>query len=185
MAGMDTEAAPSSVAGVAAHEPEREVWEGRYSPLAIIGQAVAAGIVTIILLVVALIVRRSETWWLLIAGAPILWMFLGLRYVYKRLSIEYRLTNLWFEQKLGILFRTIHRMDVITIEDIKIEQSPIEQLTGVGSIHILTRDRNDPDVWLAGIDNVDAVSKKFDDIRLAQRRRRSMLLDGGNVEHSS
>ncbi len=173
--------------GSIGHDPEREVWRGRYSPKAIVGSAIAAGLVSVALLIVAIVVRRSETTWLALGGIPIVWLVLGMRFAYRRISIEYRLTNLWFEHKTGLLARTSHRMDVIDIEDIEVQQSPIERLTGVGTIRIDSTDRNDPKLFLLGIDDVTVVGRQFDEVRLVQRRRRSLRVEGnvGDVDGHS
>jgi hypothetical protein len=79
-------------------------------------------------------------------------------------------------------------MDVIDIEDIEVQQSPIERLTGVGTIRIDSTDRNDPRLFLLGIDDVTVVGRQFDEVRLVQRRRRSLRVEGnvGDVDgHTS
>ncbi|HWA98416.1 MAG TPA: PH domain-containing protein [Pirellulales bacterium] len=158
---------------------EHDVWHGRYSPKAMIGTWVFLAVVSVVALAVAVFVQRAEAWWVVGLGLPLLWLSQALRLAYRRISVQYRLTNLWFEYKSGVLSRTIHRMDVIDMEDLQVEQSPIERMTGVGTIRIFSSDRTDPELRLIGIENVAAVSKQFDQVRLAQRRRRSLRVEGG------
>jgi hypothetical protein len=50
-------------------------------------------------------------------------------------------------------------------------------MVGVGTIHILSHDRSDPELWLPGIENVQEVASLFDNARLAERRRRGLHVE--------
>ncbi len=50
-------------------------------------------------------------------------------------------------------------------------------MLGVGTIRLTGSDRTHPEMILAGIDKVPEVASMFDDVRRAERRRRSLHIE--------
>lgn len=159
-------------------EPERELWQGGYSPKAMIGPWLLADALTILLIVVGAIwVRSGWLWLLIVAALVILWGYLLAVLAYRRLSVAYRLSTQRFVHQSGLLRRVTDRIEVIDMDDITCEQGLFERLVGVGTIRIISSDRSHPDLRLPGIADVRRVADLFDDVRRAERRRRGLHLE--------
>ena len=76
-------------------DQEEELWQGGYSPKAMIGSWIAAGVISVAALVVtAIFAAGNVLLWSVVAGAIVfIWVGLALKLAYRRLSEKYRLTN--------------------------------------------------------------------------------------------
>ena len=155
--------------------PEVEVWKGSYSPKAMVGLWLLAIVVSVI----GVIVGALRTGYLgyILGGIALYWLWLGGLLVWRRWDVSYRLTNQRFFHKKGVLSRVIERIEVIDMDDVTCLQGPIERLMGIGTIKITSSDRTHPEIWLHGIENVQAVSQQFDDARRAERMRRGLHVE--------
>lgn len=163
----------------AAQVPERSLWTGGYSPKAMYGSWVITALITIAALVaVALFADGNATVWY-IAGAALLLLWLGVigTYFVRRIGQHYELTTQRFIHQSGILVRRTDRLEVIDIEDVSYTQGIIQRMLGVGTIQISGRDQTHPVLILSGIDKVPEVASLIDDVRRAERRKRSIHLD--------
>ena len=158
-------------------EPETTLWEGGYSPRAMIGSWIMAGIVSVVAVAVAAIMGRGDV----VLGAfglmLIVWAALLLRFFYFRWSISYRLTNHRFFHEYGLLSRTIERIEVIDMDDVTCQQGLVERMVNVGRIYIVSSDKTHPKITLLGIDNAREVSGLFDNARRQERRRRGLHIE--------
>jgi uncharacterized membrane protein YdbT with pleckstrin-like domain len=161
----------------ASDEPEQQLWHGSYSPKAMYGSWMLAGVATIVAIVVSLLLPNPITW--MVAGAIVaaLWLCLLGYLLYERLSVEYTLTNHRFIHKTGILRRVTNRVETIDIDDVTFEQGIIERMFGVGTIRLLSSDTSDPKLFLKGIDDVKRVADLIDDARRSERRKRGMYIE--------
>lgn len=158
------------------HEPEETLWNGGYSPKAMVGSWIILTVVSIGLLVAA--VMFSElSFAIAFAIIAVLWVLVAANYARMRLGFHYELTSQRFIHKTGLLTRRTDRIEVIDIDDVSYEQGPIQRMFGVGSINITSSDRSDPFLHLVGIDKVGEVSGLIDDVRRAERRRRSLHIE--------
>jgi membrane protein YdbS with pleckstrin-like domain len=161
-------------------EPEEDAWEGGYSGKAMLGNWLAAGMVS--LLVIALMVRyeqlregnRSKY---ILLGIATVWILLGFMVLYRKMNVRYHLTTQRFIHRSGILTRVSDRLEVIDIDDVTYYQGVIERLVGVGSIKVNSSDRTHPELWLRGIENVQEVADLLDDLRRKERRRRGLHIE--------
>jgi hypothetical protein len=177
-------AAPEKVLGISTDQlnskdqPEKELWRGGYSSKAMIGGWAISGLVTLVLLACGIFWARDVTWWLILLVLMILpWLYFFSVLCYRRMSVRYVLSTLRFIHERGILRRVNDRIEVLDMDDITFEQSLWERMVGVGTIHILSHDRSDPELWLPGIENVQEVASLFDNARLAERRRRGLHVE--------
>ncbi len=152
--------------------PEETLWEGQYSPKAMLGTIVAAVIVSALLVVGGVLFKYRIVWLSLIG---VLWLLVIARYAIRRLGVHYKMTNQMFYHRKGILTRTIDRIEAIDIDDITWRQGLVERMVNVGSIIITSRDRNNPEFTLVGIEDVENVSRLIDKARRAERLRRGVL----------
>jgi len=107
----------------------------------------------------------------------VLWIFLGVAFAYKKLSVHYELTTQRFIHKSGILKRVTDRIEVIDIDDVTYEQGIVQRMLGVGTIRINSSDRTHPVLVLSGIDGVQGVADTIDDVRRKERRKRGLHIE--------
>lgn len=156
--------------------PEGDLWVGSYSPKAMAGAAIAAGVLTVLGMILATF-GGPAGWAALVVAAIVVWCGLALVYFYRRLTVHYRLSTYRFFHDSGLLSRTGNRVEVIDIDDVTVEQGPIERLFGVGTISIRSSDTTDPQLRLPGIENVHEVADLIDGTRRAERQRRGMFME--------
>lgn len=155
---------------------EEDVWNGCYSPKAMVGWWIAAGVITILALVAGVLYLSNHFGWLFLA-LLFGWAALGGRYAYRRFGVHYYLTNQRFIHEAGILWRRIDRIELIDIDDVTFRQGPIERMFNVGTIHLLSSDVTDPTMNVPGIEDVRRVADLIDDLRRKERRRRGLHIE--------
>jgi uncharacterized membrane protein YdbT with pleckstrin-like domain len=157
------------------------LWNGSYSPKAMYGSWILAGVGSIAAVVLILIFFRDSVngWgWLVVLGLiALLWAVLLLKLLYERLSVHYRLTSQRLIHEKGLLSRVTDRIEVIDIDDISFRQTIIDRIFGVGTIEIVSTDRTHPKIVLPGIDDVKDVYAQMDDARRKERVRRGLHIE--------
>jgi uncharacterized membrane protein YdbT with pleckstrin-like domain len=158
--------------------PEEDLWNGTYSPKAMFGTMLVALLASVAGLVCVVAFWNTGAGWKWLAlGLLAMWGVLALLLVYRRLSVRYRLTSYRFFHERGLLSRTTDRVEVIDIDDVTVYQGLIERMLGVGTIHIQSSDRTDPELSLPGIDEVRAVADVIDNTRRSERERRGLHIE--------
>ena len=158
------------------YEPEENLWSGRYSPRAMIGSWILMAIASVGLLVIWFFVRQIPI--SIILGLVVLiWVGGGLLYLWRRLGFHYQLTTQRFIHQTGVVTRQTDRIEVIDIDDVSYTQGPVQRALGVGTIRLTGSDRTHPTLSMIGIANVKEVSGLIDDIRRAERRKRSLHIE--------
>ena len=119
-------------------EEERELWQGSYSKLAMIGSWIGAAAFTIVLVIVGIAASFGGRGWGIVLGILLLvWGVLILRLLYLQLSRHYYLSNQRFVHEEGLLWRQINRVEAIDIDDVTFVQGPIERFLGVVEFKLL------------------------------------------------
>ncbi len=153
--------------------PEETLWEGGFSPKAMLGTIVFCAIVSVGLVVASV---EFSTYWIVPIGVMlVLWLIVLAQFANRRLGVHYKLTNQMFYHQKGVLMRTTDRIEAIDIDDVTWSQGLIERMVNVGTVEILSRDRTNPKFWLRGIENVQQVAQMIDKARRAERLRRGFL----------
>lgn len=175
--GAQSAAAAFSPHGRGPHEPERELWSGGYSPKAMLGWWIVAGIVAVIGIGASIFVPNPITWIVaaVVIGGFVLWLLVDL--LVKRLSVHYKLTTEQLTHQTGLLTRSTNRIEIIDIDDVTMQQSLIERMLGVGSVLVVSSDRTHPKLLLTGIDNVERVSQLIDKAAREERRSRGAFIE--------
>ncbi|HEY3395492.1 MAG TPA: PH domain-containing protein [Lacipirellulaceae bacterium] len=155
---------------------EEELWTGTYSPKAMVGPAIALGVLTVVALVVGGLAFPPALIFVGL-GAVVLWAIFGLVLLYRRMTVRYRLTTFRFFHETGLLSRTRNRVEVIDINDVTLSQGLIERMFDVGTIHIQSSDVTHPDLHLVGIENVREITDLIDNTRRAERQRRGLFME--------
>lgn len=162
----------------AADTPEQDLWQGGYSPKAMLGTWVVSGLITIACLVAPFLIASGSGWWLASFGIIALaWIVPALVLLYRRIGINYRVTNQRLFHESGILRRLTDRIELIDIDDVATDQGLFERMMGVGSIRITSSDRTHPVLVLQGIEGVREVAAQIDNGRRAERIRRGLHIE--------
>lgn len=158
-------------------DAEQDLWKGGFSPKAMLGYWLLAGVVTVVAIVVGIVTMNPLAWIIGIAVAFSLWVAFALYLLYQRLGVEYHLTTQRLFHRQGILSRVTNRIEVIDIDDVQFSQSLVERFLGVGTIRILSTDLSDPKLIMSGIDDVKNVADIIDKVRRDERRRRGLHIE--------
>lgn len=155
---------------------EEEIWSGAYSAKAMAGTFVAAGVLTLVAAVVCAF-AGPPAWIAFFIAAILAWGGLGLLYLYRRMTVRYRLSTFRFFHDSGLLSRVGNRIEVIDIDDVTVRQGPIERMFDVGTIRVSSTDKTNPEIDLPGIDHARQVADLIDGARRAERNRRGLHIE--------
>jgi membrane protein YdbS with pleckstrin-like domain len=165
-----------------ADEPERDVWQGCYSPRAMVGVWFILALLTLgALFIGSLQLRYAWQWGVLLGVVALGWLVALGVLIYRRIGVRYRLTTQRLFHEKGVLKRTIDRIELIKVDDITSEQGVFERMMGIGSIRIKSSDRTDPDFWIRGVENARNVATEIDRARRAEQVRRGLLIATGGL----
>lgn len=159
-----------------ADEPEAMLWQGSYSPKAMVGGWLLSLVVTIVAFVAGAFFGPPGWFAAAIISLAVWGGHLALL-IYQRMSHDYKLTSQRFIHASGILRRTTDRIEVIDIDDVQVTQGFIERFLGVGTIRILSSDVTSPLTTLVGINDVARIATLIDDTRRTERRKRSVHIE--------
>jgi uncharacterized membrane protein YdbT with pleckstrin-like domain len=171
--------ARQAVAGRSGADDKEEVlWEGGYSAKGMIGSWLLGLLATVALVVVAFLLMATGIFWMIpLALILLLWIWLGVAVMVRKLGVSYELTTQRFLHRVGVLSRKTDRIEVIDMDDVSFQQGLLQRMVGVGSIHIVSSDRSHPELTLHGIDDVENVADLIDQTRRAERRRRGLHIE--------
>ncbi|MDR1959403.1 MAG: PH domain-containing protein [Planctomycetaceae bacterium] len=132
---------------------------------------------TILFLVLAVLFRGRLTltdtvWWSLMMVIPvILWIRYVCVYIYRTKTIKYRLTPHRLYNESGFLKRTMDTLEIIDIEDMRMEQTFWDRFLngGVGTVIILSNDKTHPTIRLEALEHPQDVFESIDEMRRRQR----------------
>jgi membrane protein YdbS with pleckstrin-like domain len=159
-------------------DPDNALWEGSFSKLAMLGSWVAAGIVSLIVVVWGFAAAFSpQAWGYALTALAVLWIVLLLRLIYLQLSVHYKLTSQRFVHERGLLWRQQDRIETIDIDDVAVQQGPVQRMLGVGTVRLTSSDRSTPEFVLVGIEDVRKVATLIDEARRNERRRRGVHIE--------
>lgn len=159
-------------------DSERVLWEGKYSPRAMVGTWITAGVGTLAVLVAGLALGwTGRTWMWAMLAIVAAWVALGVWLLYRQLSVRYFLTSQRLLHERGLLWREIDRIEAIDIDDVVFHQGPVERLLGVGTVRIRSSDQTTPEFAVVGIDDVRNVAAMLDEVRRQERRKRGVHIE--------
>src|SRR3954467_5109952 len=73
-------------------DPEHDLWKGGFSPRAMFGYWIMAGVATIVAVIASVMLNNATVWIVALAVAFALWVAFALYLFYQRMSVEYQLT---------------------------------------------------------------------------------------------
>ncbi|MBW3600799.1 MAG: PH domain-containing protein [Planctomycetes bacterium] len=165
-------------------EEESDLWEGAYSPKAMVGTWVLLAVVSIAVIAGAIFLGTVEAaagiallWPIAIGLIVVMWVIgIGLA-LYRKWSVHYKVTTQRLIHRRGLLSVRTDRIELIDVDDITFQQGLVERMFGVGTVNISSSDRSHPELLLRGIDEVHRISDLIDDARRKERRRRGLHIE--------
>ncbi len=154
--GMAPPVAPlPAVMGGAAVAAARVLWEGHPSWKSYFWPYAGATLTTLIGLGLAGYFGVGETPMLAIIGgvvgvAGVIWF---LYEHFRRANLRVRITTETIDIETGVFGKRIDTIQLWRVRDIDFQQSLMERILGVASIHVLSSDKENPDLRLRGIPN--------------------------------
>ncbi len=160
-------------------DPDVELWRGRYSGWAMFPTWLLLVLITVGAIVLGVFlspkVSNPVTVWAVLAGIlVILWGYYLILYLYRRYTVNYRVTTYRFYSEKGLIFHSVRAMEIIDIDDISLEQNLLERIVGVGRVVLRTKDASDPFFVVSGLKNPEVAFEKIDGARRDERIRRGI-----------
>jgi membrane protein YdbS with pleckstrin-like domain len=175
------EAARSGGEKSADSDPGTEWTEGGYSPKALNGRFLLTCVASILLLVLSAWLNWGKEWgpWIWypsLALVAALWIWFACVRIYRVWTIKYQLTAHQFYHEEGIFRRIRDVIEVIDIDDLKLERTLWDRIIngGVGTVSIKSTDVTDPILRLIGLDDPEVVFKSLDEARRKERAARGL-----------
>ena len=165
-----------------AAEPVSGWSKGGYSPKALNARFLATCLVTAALLALVVWLWWGESgWWKWAGYASIvviaaLWIWYLCVRIYRVGTIKYELTTHQFYHEVGIFRRVRDVIEVIDIDDLKLERTLWDRVVngGVGTVVIRSADPSNPELRLVGLVNPDEVFHALDNARRKERVARGL-----------
>jgi PH (Pleckstrin Homology) domain-containing protein len=169
-----------------AMKPANPWTEGGYSGKAMRGHFILAWAVTVLFLGFGIWLSFTNRmpgdfwtkiiWGLLALMPAAFWCWLGCAYIYRVWTIKYRLVTYRFYHEEGIFRRVKDVIEVIDIDDIKLERTLWDRIVngGVGTVIIGSSDASHPELKLRGLEEPERVFESIDEVRRKQRVERGL-----------
>lgn len=160
-------------------DPDVEIWRGRYSGWAMFPTWIFLALITVGATFLGVVIsRRVEypltVWSVLLGIVALLWVYHVLLYLYRRYTVSYRATTYRFYSEKGLIFHSVHSMEIIDIDDMSLEQNLLERIVGVGRVVLRTKDSSDPFFVIHGLKDPQTAFEKIDGARRDERIRRGI-----------
>jgi membrane protein YdbS with pleckstrin-like domain len=130
--------------------PEEELWRGRPSQILNLKIYFAWGIILFGVLSATLVQREYDSWPLLVGAAVAAAIHITLRNLKLR-AIEYVVTVQRVRVISGLLNKNIQEIELFRVKDTMVYQRFFQRLFGLGTITIVSGDRQNPRLVLYGI----------------------------------
>ena len=170
---MDQALDKTSVSGVTPDALGVPWTTGSYSGKKLRSWLLMVILITILFVVFGVYLSRGFYIWIIVLLIPIFaWFHYLCAYFYRTWTIKYRLTSHRLYNESGLLKKTVDTMEIIDMEDLRMEQTLLDRVVngGVGTIIILSNDKTHPEIKLEGLENPQQAFESIDEIR---RQRRS------------
>ncbi len=164
-------------------DEERELWKGRTSWKHYAGRLILWFLGNV---VIAVLLYKGASRFDWLTGEAAFWACLlvvgvsgflvARRVLLSVFGHRYRLTSQRLRIESGILRKRFDQTELIRVDDVRIEQTLLNRVFGLGSVAIVSTDMTDPVVWLVGIPDPETVAE---DIRTQMRimRRKSVFVE--------
>jgi len=139
---------------------EEDLWSGRASWKSIIPTLLLWLVVTLIVTIgIQVIFHRAPATLTALALCVALLLFLLARAAWRIWSRSYRLTTQRLFIRRGILTQTVDQTELLRIDDVRMRQTLIQRLLGIGQVEVISSDRSDSALVLRDILTPETVSE--------------------------
>jgi membrane protein YdbS with pleckstrin-like domain len=166
-----------------ADDSEEVYFEG--SPLlrAELGRVILWGLAGVILLALAIANLVKDVvhlpWWVYLLVVVVA-AALTFTPMMLRKTMRYRITNYRIDISTGVLARNTDTIEMWHVEDLRLHQSLINRMTGVGAISITVHDQALPKFTLQGLPRPQELFKLLEQRVIAVKRQRGVMkVDAG------
>lgn len=160
--GAPRNAPPVPMDQSAALDPanERDLWAGRSSWRAIFPTLLVWSIVTVVAMIAIWASTRNSSFvFATIVAALTVALLLFVREAFRVWGTSYRLTTQRLFVKRGILSQTLDQTELLRVDDVKIRQSLLQRLMGIGTVEIMSSDRSDKLITVDDLDQPELVAE--------------------------
>ncbi len=131
---------------------ERDLWQGRQSWKTTYPTVFVWTVVTILAIILVAVWQKEWTGPLIAAGVGVLIMLAMLaRTAYSIFSNSYRITTQRLFIRRGILTQTVNQTELLRVDDVKMTQTLLERVLGIGTVDVLSSDRTDASIRIVGV----------------------------------
>jgi uncharacterized membrane protein YdbT with pleckstrin-like domain len=171
---FDADTAAPGAAGTSAqraqpkggHQPqldpasEENLWSGRASWKSIIPTLLIWVVVTLVVAIGLQLIFHSVPATLTGLGlCGVLLLLLLARAAWQIWSMSYRLTSQRLFVRRGILSQTVDQTELLRVDDVRVRQTIIQRMLGLGQVEVISSDRSDAKLVLRDILNPETVSE--------------------------
>ena len=132
---------------------ERDLWWGSCAGRSLLPSFLICALLTALLF----FVLRSSSRWLPYYLAGAVWLLQLVRWAYRALGWNYRLTTRRLLCQRGLRRQALRAIDLTTIGHVLVERSPLDRMLGVGQLRVVMNDRS-PMLVLEGVLNPDHIA---------------------------
>ena len=130
---------------------EQDLWQGRQSWKTTYPTLFVWGLVTAIV-AIGLGMWQGGTAALIAVGVGVVVMiFMVARIAYSIFSHSYRITTQRLFIRRGILTQTVDQTELLRVDDVKMTQTLLERMLGLGTVEVFSSDRTDTSLMITGI----------------------------------
>jgi hypothetical protein len=125
-------------------------------------------------------VNGSSPWWLNLTLVALAIIALLIPIISTK-TVSYRITNYRIDYGRGLLSRNIDTLELWHVEDLRMHQTLLERMLGVGSIIVISHDDTTPQLDLDGLPNpMDLFNTLKQRVIAVKRQRGVVKMDSGN-----
>lgn len=118
-------------------------------------------------------------WWLALGMSVLALVSLCMPVISTR-TVNYRITNYRIDFGQGLLARNIDTLELWHVEDLRLHQSLLDRMMGVGTIIVFSHDDTTPQLALVGLPNSKELFNMLKQRVIAVKRQRGVVkMDGG------
>jgi uncharacterized membrane protein YdbT with pleckstrin-like domain len=131
---------------------EEDLWSGRASWKSLVPTLLLWLVITLVVTIgIQVIFGRAPATLTALALCAALLLFLLVRAAWRIWSLSYRLTTQRLFIRRGILTQTVDQTELLRIDDVRMRQTLIQRLLGIGQVEVISSDRSDAALVLRDI----------------------------------
>lgn len=113
-------------------------------------------------------------WWVYVAAFVVGLLILLVPWI-KTKTVRYKITNYRIDIERGLLSRKIDTLELWHVEDIRMEQSILERILGVGTVTVFSHDDTTPQLPMRGLPNPRPLFDSLKQRVIAVKRQRGVV----------